>query len=181
MYLITSVQLVNRKSNVHLNRPSLRYALLSSATVAIRVSKAIAVLWFLGLCCVSTFSLPFLELELLTTSDALLIFGLPTQLYLPFLFPFPSSTFSLSAAPTPSHPTKNFSSPVSPALTCSSLPLSPLPIPSFPLPLILPRCHPLPHFRPLHPATFSLFIFFAFGQGCRSWVDSTVFTIIMAV
>lgn len=103
-----------------------------------------------------------------TTSDALLIFGLPTPA-VPFLFPFPSSTFSLSAAPTPSHPTppptKNFSSPISPALTCSPLPLSPFPIPSFPLPLILPRCHPLPHFRPLHPATFSVFVFSLLGKG----------------
>lgn len=131
MYLITSVQLVNRNSNVYLNGLSLRYTLLSSATVAIRVSKAIAVLWFLGLCCVSTFSPPFLELELLTTSDALLIFGLPTPA-VPFLFPFPSSTFSLSAAPTPSHP------PPPPPQKISHPQFHPhSPVPPFPFPLSL--------------------------------------------
>lgn len=193
MYLITSVQLVNRKSNVYLNRLSLRYALLSSVTVtvAIRVSKAIAVLWFLGLCCVSTFSLPFLELG--ATSDALLIFGLPPPA-LPFLFPFPSpfpfhfpsSTFfpfcrSHSISPHPPPPNKKF---LIPNFTRTHLFL-PSPFPS-PYPLVPPPSHtpsmlPSPTLSPLTSRYIFCFRFFAFGQGCRSWVDSTVFTIIIAV
>lgn len=167
MYLITSVQLVNRKSNVHLNRLSLRYALRSSVTVtvAIRVSKAIAVLWFLGLCCVSTFfSLPFLELELLTTSDALLIFGLPTQLYL-FSFPFPPPPFPF--LPLPLHLT-----PLPPPQKISHPQFHPhSPVPPFPFPLSLsPRSPSLSYsldvtlshtFAPYIPLHF-LFSFFRF-------------------